>query len=52
MVKKGGKTYSGTKICDICSYRMVLIEERMIGDTPYGMFRCEKCKRVVAKNLE
>ncbi len=38
--------------CKLCNGKMVLKEERVVVDTKYNIFKCEKCNRIVAKVKE
>ena len=48
--------FSGAKMaeekCQLCNGKMVLREEKLVGDTKYNIYKCEKCNRVVAKSSE
>lgn len=40
------------KTCTVCDCKMVVIDKKVIGDTEYEIFKCEKCKHIVAKSVD
>ena len=38
--------------CSQCGRKMILKEEKVVNGTTYYMYRCEDCKRIVAKSSE
>ena len=39
-----------TATCGLCNSHMELIEKKKVIDTEYKIFKCKKCKHIVAKS--